>query len=315
MEIDSRIYISGHRGLVGEAIKRRFELAGFRNLILRARSELDLTDQLAVDRFFASERPEYVVHAAGRVGGIHANDSRPVDFIRDNLLMGVNVIDAAHRHGARKLLNLGSSCIYPKLAPQPLREESLLTGALEPTNEWYAIAKLAALKMGQAYRRQYGFRAITLLPTNLYGPGDNFDLETSHVLPALLRKVHEAHEAQAQSVVVWGSGRPRREFLYVDDLADACVFALQHYDDGQPINVGWGWDLTIHELAQTIAHVVGFRGQFVFDQSKPDGTPRKVLDTSRLTALGWRPKVDLRSGIALTYDWFRRSAVRGRDLS
>ncbi len=313
MEIDSRIYISGHRGLAGAAIKRRCELAGFRNLVLRTSSELDLRDQAAVDRFFASERPEYVFHAAGRVGGIHANDSRPAEFIRDNLLLALNVIDAARRHGVKKLLNLGSSCIYPKLAPQPLCEEFLLTGPLEPTNEWYAVAKLAALKMGQAYRRQYGFRAITLLPTNLYGPGDDFDLENAHVLPALLRKIHEAHETKTDVVVVWGSGTPRREFLYVDDLADACVFAMERYDAEPPLNVGWGWDLTIHELAQTIAHVVGYRGRFVFDRSRPDGTPRKVLDTSKLAALGWRPRVDLRTGLALTYEWYRRNGGRDRE--
>lgn len=312
MQKESRIFVTGHRGLAGGAIVRRCELAGFHNLVVRTRSELDLADQAAVERFFASERPEYVFHAAGCVGGIHANESRPADFIRDNIQLAVNVIDSSWRHGVKKLLNLGSSCIYPKLAPQPLREESLLAGALEPTNEWYAVAKIAALKMGQAYSRQYGFQAITLLPTNLYGPGDNFHPTASHVLPGLLRRIDEARAAGEKSVVVWGTGAPRREFLYVDDLADACLFAMEHYDDERPINVGWGWDVTIHELAQTIAHVVGYRGHFDFDTSKPDGTPRKVLDTSRLAALGWRPRVDLRSGLALTYDWYRRNEVRGR---
>ncbi len=307
MNPDSRIFISGHRGLAGSAIERRCKLEGFREIIVRTRSQLDLRDQAAVDEFFASEQPDYVFHAAGLVGGIHANDSRPADFITDNLQIAVNVIDAAWRNGVTKLLYLGSSCIYPKLAPQPLREVSLLTGPLEPTNEWYAIAKLAGLKMCQAFRRQFGFNAITLLPTNLYGPGDNFDLESAHVLPALLRKIDEAHAAHAESVVVWGSGTPRREFMYADDLADACLFAMRHYDGEQPINVGWGTDLTIHELAAALAGVVGFRGRLEFDRSKPDGTPRKVLDTSQLTGLGWQPRVDLQTGLTLTYDWYRRS--------
>jgi GDP-L-fucose synthase len=306
MRTDSRVYIAGHRGLVGSAIRRCCEQRGFTCLLSREHAQLELRDAAAVDRFFAAERPEYVFLAAATVGGIHANDSRPADFIRDNLLIATNVIDAAWRQGARKLLFLGSSCIYPKHAPQPLREEYLLSGALEPTNEWYAIAKLAGLKMCQAYRRQYGFDAITLLPTNLYGPHDNFDPDTSHVLPSLLRKIDTARRTGAASVTLWGSGTPRREFLFVDDLADACLFLMQHYSDERPINVGCGEDLTIRELAGLIAQVVGFKGRFEQDASQPDGTPRKLLDISRLTALGWRPRVDLATGIRFTYDWYRR---------
>jgi len=305
MRTDSRVYIAGHGGLVGSAIQRCCERRGFMNLLLRRRAQLDLRDAHEVEQFFAAERPEYVFLAAARVGGIHANDTRPAEFLRDNLLIAANVIDAAWRHRTRKLLFLGSSCIYPKLAPQPLREEYLLSGALEPTNEWYAIAKLAGLKMCQAYRRQYGFDAITLLPTNLYGPNDNFDPDTSHVLPALLRKIDTARITGAPSVSLWGSGSPRREFLFVDDLADACLFLMQHYSDERPINIGCGEDLPIRELAGLIAQVVGFRGSFEQDLSRPDGTPRKLLDTSRLTSLGWRPRVDLATGIRITYDWYR----------
>ena len=306
---DSRIYIAGHRGLVGSAIRRACAARGFTQLILRDREQLDLREAAAVDRFFASERPEYVFLAAAVVGGIHANDSRPAEFIRDNLLIEANVIDAAWRHGARKLLFLGSSCIYPRLVPQPLREEYLLTGALEPTNEWYALAKLAGLKMCQAYRRQYGFDSITLLPTNLYGPGDNFDPESSHVVPALIRKIEEARVAGVERVTLWGTGTPRREFLFVDDLADACVFLMQRYADERPINVGWGTDLSIRELAELIAEVAGFRGRFEVDPSRPDGMPRKLLDVSRLTALGWHPTVDLRTGIGRTLEWYRGPRV------
>ncbi len=309
MTPDSRIYIAGHRGLVGSALLRRCQADGFTNLIVRDRSQLDLRDQEAVNRFFATEQPQFVFLAAARVGGIHANDSQPADFIRDNLLVQTHVIDAAWRSGVRKLLFLGSSCIYPKLAPQPLREEYLLTGPLEPTNEWYALAKLAGLKMCQAYRRQHGFNAISLLPTNLYGPGDTFDLATAHVLPALLRKIHAAHVIGADHVTIWGTGTPRREFLFVDDLADACLFTMQHYDGEQPLNVGWGTDITIRELAQTLARVVGFEERFEFDSSRPDGTPRKVLDVSRLHELGWRPRVHLETGVTMTYDWYRRSLI------
>jgi GDP-L-fucose synthase len=310
MRADSRIYIAGHGGLVGSAIRRCCEARRFTHVILRDRSRLDLRDARAVQDFFAAEKPEYVFLAAATVGGILANDSRPADFIRDNLLIATNVIDAAWQHGTRKLLFLGSSCIYPKLAPQPLREEYLLTGALEPTNEWYAIAKLAGLKMCQAYRRQHNFDAITLLPTNLYGPGDNFDLENSHVLPALLRKIDVARATGAERVTLWGTGTPRREFLFVDDLADACLFLMQHYSDERPINVGHGEDLTIRQLAELIAQVVGFTGSFESDLSRPDGTPRKLLDVSRLAGLGWRAPTNLRDGIGLTYDWYCRNASR-----
>jgi GDP-L-fucose synthase len=304
MTPDSSIFIAGHRGLVGSAIVRRLRAAGFRNLVLRDRSELNLTRQAAVEDFFADARPEYVFFAAAKVGGILANDSFPAEFLQDNLVIQTNIIDAAYRSGTRKLLFLGSSCIYPKHAPQPMPEDCLLTGPLEPTNEWYAIAKIAGLKMCQAYRRQYGFNAISAMPTNLYGPGDNFSLKSSHVLPALLRKVHEAKEAGAAEVEVWGTGKPRREFLHVDDLADACFFLMQNYDGDGWVNVGWGRDETIGELADTIRRVVGFSGELRFDTSKPDGTPRKLLDTTRLTALGWSPKIGLEAGIRSTYEWF-----------
>ena len=307
---DSRIFVSGHRGLAGSAIVRACERAGWRTLSLRTRGELDLRDAAATEAFFAAERPHYVFHAAGKVGGIQANDTQPAEFLRDNLQMAVNVIDCAWRHGVQKLLFLGSSCIYPKLAPQPLREEYLLTGALEPTNEGYAIAKIAGLKMCQAYRRQYGLSAIALLPTNLYGPGDNFDLDSSHVLPALIRKIDAARTAGAECVTLWGSGTPRREFLHADDLAECCLFLMRRYDEALPLNVGWGQDLSIRELAATIARVVGFKGRFEFDASKPDGTPRKLLDVSRLAALGWRPRIALEAGIRSTYAWYLESAGR-----
>ena len=309
MEQGSSIFVAGHRGLVGSAIHRRLVAAGHDHLLLRTSSELDLRSPQAVDQFFATARPEYVFLAAARVGGIHANNSRPAEFIRDNLQIQTNVIDAAWRNGTKKLLFLGSSCIYPKLAPQPLREEYLLTGALEPTNEWYAIAKIAGLKMCQAYRRQYGFDAISAMPTNLYGPGDNFDLQNSHVLPALMRKIHEAKQVGQSEVTVWGSGTPRREFLHVDDLADACVFLMQRYSDEGAINCGWGEDVSIAELATAIAGVVGYDGRFVYDSSKPDGTPRKLLDTSRLTALGWKPSIRLEDGLRSTYRWYGEHAT------
>jgi GDP-L-fucose synthase len=312
MNPDSSIFVAGHRGLVGSAIVRRLRAAGLRNLVLRDRSELNLTRQAAVEDFFATQRPEYVFFAAAKVGGILANDSFPAEFLQDNLVIQTNIIDAAYRSGTRKLLFLGSSCIYPKHAPQPMPEDCLLTGPLEPTNEWYAIAKIAGLKMCQAYRRQYGFNAISAMPTNLYGPGDNFSLKSSHVLPALLRKVHEAKEAGAAQVEVWGTGKPRREFLHVDDLADACVFLMQNYDGEGWVNVGWGRDETIAELADTIRRVVGFTGDLRFDPSKPDGTPRKLLDTTRLTALGWSPRIGLEAGIRSTYEWFlnNRSSLK-----
>jgi len=305
---DSTIFVAGHRGLVGSAIVRALRAAGTQQLLLRDRAELDLCDAAAVEHFFAEQRPAYVYLAAAKVGGIEANRSQPAQFLRDNLLIQTNVIDAAWRHGARKLLFLGSSCIYPRDAPQPMREQCLLTGPLEPTNEWYAIAKIAGLKMCQAYRREYGFDAICAMPTNLYGPGDNFDLRNSHVLPALMRKCHEARLQNAAAVAVWGTGRPRREFLHVDDLASACMFLMQHYADEAPINVGWGEDVSIAELARMIAGTVGFAGALQFDPSMPDGAPRKLLDTSRLTALGWRPTIRLEAGLASTYAWYRSHA-------
>jgi GDP-L-fucose synthase len=305
-----RIFVAGHRGLVGSALMRRLKADGLGpRLLLRTRAELDLTRQDAVERFFAAERPAQVYLAAARVGGILANDTRPADFIGENLRIQVNVIDAAWRHGVRKLLFLGSSCIYPRLAPQPMKEEHLLTGPLEPTNEWYAIAKIAGLKMCQAYRRQHGFDAISAMPTNLYGPGDNFNLETSHVLPALIRRFDEARERGDAEVVVWGTGTPRREFLHVDDLADALVFLMDRYSDEPPVNVGWGEDVSIRELAETVARVVGFTGRIVFDPSRPDGTPRKLLDTGRMNALGWRPRIRLDEGVRQTWLWFRANAA------
>ena len=270
----------------------------------RTHAELDLTDQAAVRRFFAGEHPEYVFLAAAKVGGILANDTSPADFIRDNLFIQTNVIDAAYRSGVKKLLFLGSSCIYPKHAPQPMKEEHLLTGPLEPTNEWYAVAKIAGIKMCQAYRRQYGFNAIALMPTNLYGPGDNFDLQTSHVLPALMRKFHEAKVSGAPRIVVWGTGKPRREFLHVDDLAAASLFLMRHYDAEEIVNVGVGEDISIAELVGLIREVVGYQGEIVYDSSKPDGTPRKLLDVSRLQALGWKARISLREGVTATYRWY-----------
>ncbi len=304
MRLDARVYVAGHLGLVGSAIARRLKALGFQDLLVRTRQELDLTDGRAVRAFFETERPEYVFLAAAKVGGILANDTYPAEFIRDNLAIELNVIDAAHRAGVAKLLFLGSSCIYPRLAPQPIKEEYLLTGPLEPTNEAYAVAKIAGVKLCQAYRRQYGDRFISAMPTNVYGPGDNFDLETSHVLPALLRKFHEAKMADAPEVVIWGTGTARREFLHVDDLADACTFLLESYDGSEPINVGVGRDISIAELAELIADIVGFRGAISFDTTKPDGTPRKLLDVSKLAALGWEPEVSLRDGIEQTYRWF-----------
>jgi GDP-L-fucose synthase len=309
MNYDSPIFVAGHRGLVGSALVRALRAAGFDNLILRTRQALDLTRQDAVDQFFAQCQPEYVFVAAARVGGILANDTYPAQFLRDNLAIHTNIIDAAYRNGTRKLLYLGSSCVYPKHAPQPMPEDCLLTGPLEPTNEWYAIAKIAGLKMCQAYRRQYGFNAIAVMPTNLYGPGDTFNLAGSHVLPALMRKLHEARLSDSPTVEVWGTGTPRREFLHVDDLADACLFLMRQYDESSWINVGCGQDQTIAELARTIADVVGFKGALRFDASKPDGTPRKLLDTTRLTALGWKPQIGLEKGIGATYNWFLQNVA------
>ncbi len=304
MDKASRIYVAGHRGLAGSAICRRLREEGYSNLILRDRRELDLFSKPAVDAFFASEQPEYVFVAAAKVGGILANSTYPVEFLRDNLAIEMNVLDAAYRNGVKKIEMLGSSSIYPQLAPQPMKEEYLLTGPLEPTNEWYAIAKIAGIKLAQAYRRQYGFRAISLMLTNLYGPGDNFDLTSSHVLPALLRKAHDARTANSPEVVVWGSGNPCREFLHVDDLAAAAVFLMLHYDEPEIINVGVGMEVSIRELAELVCRVTGFKGRLAFDASKPDGTPRKLLDVSRLSALGWRARIGLEEGVAETYQWF-----------
>lgn len=313
MRLDSKIFIAGARGLVGSAVVRRLQAKGFTNLLTPTREELDLTDQAELNAFFARVRPKYVFLVAGKVGGIHANSTYPADFIRDNILIQALVIDAAHRFGAHKLLDLGSSCIYPKLALQPMTEDCLLTSALEPTNEWYAVAKIAGLKMCQAFHRQHGFKAISLMPTNLYGPGDNFDLKSSHVLPAMLRKFHDARGACAAEVVLWGSGTPKREFLFVDDLADACIFAMKEYDGEQFLNVGTGEDLSIHELALMVAEVTGFTGQIVWDLSMPDGTPRKLLDVSRIHALGWRAQTSLRDGIRISYQWFleNQTILRG----
>lgn len=309
MQTDSRIFVAGCNGLVGSAIVRHLKQAGFHNLLLPDRRQLDLISGQAVDQFFEFERPDYVFLAAAKVGGIMANSTYPADFIRSNLAIQLNVIDAAWRNGTKKLEFLGSSCIYPKLAPQPMKEDYLLSGALEPTNEWYAIAKIAGIKTCQAYRKQYGFNAISLMPTNLYGPGDNFDLTTSHVLPALIRKFHEAKEEGRSEVVIWGTGSPMREFLHVDDMAAAAVFLMEHYDDPEIINVGTGQDVTIKELAHLVADAVGFEGSLIFDTSKPDGTPRKLLDVSRLHDRGWHHKIELRDGIRATYDWFLHSGA------
>ncbi|HSU59921.1 MAG TPA: GDP-L-fucose synthase, partial [Bryobacteraceae bacterium] len=300
----AQVYVAGHKGLVGSAIVRQLTKQGSTNLLVASRRELDLRDQRAVNQFFAKHRPEYVFFAAAKVGGILANAKYPAEFLYDNLVVQTNVIDAACRNGTCKLQFLGSSCIYPKFAPQPIREESLLTGPLEPTNEAYAIAKIAGLKLAQAYRAQYGFSAISLMPTNLYGPGDNFEPERSHVLPALIRRFHEAKISGAPEVVLWGTGTPRREFLHVDDLAAAACFAMENYDDAEPINVGTGEDVTIAELGAIVARIVGYSGAIRFDPSKPDGSPRKLLDVSRLAALGWRARIGLEEGIVDTYAWY-----------
>jgi GDP-L-fucose synthase len=297
--------VAGHNGLVGSAIVRRLQADGANNLLLRTSKDLDLRRQADVERFFAEQRPQYVFMAAAKVGGIEANRSYPAQFMRDNLQIQTNIIDAAQRFGTRKLLFLGSSCIYPRLAPQPIPEDSLLTGPLESTNQWYAIAKIAGLRMCQAYRREFQFDAICAMPTNLYGPGDNYNPLESHVLAALIRKCHEAKLRHADAVEVWGTGTPRREFLHVDDLADACVFLMRNYSDEAPVNVGWGKDISIAELARLVADTVGFDGELRFDRSMPDGTPRKLLDTSRLTALGWQPRIALEAGITSAYEWFR----------
>jgi GDP-L-fucose synthase len=311
LDRSARTYVAGHRGLVGGAVLRHMQATGFTDLVTRTSAELDLRDPAAVEAFFAKERPATVVVAAAKVGGILANNTYPADFLSDNLRIQVNVLDAAARHGATKLLFLGSSCIYPKFAPQPIREDSLLTGLLEPTNDAYAIAKISGVLQVQALRRQYGVHYISAMPTNLYGPGDNFDPEGSHVLPGLIRRFHEAARSGAPSVTVWGTGTPRREFLHVDDLARACVHLLENYDEPEPINVGVGEDLSIRELAEMVAEIVGYQGQLVFDTTKPDGTPRKLLDVGKIHALGWKAQIGLRNGLTETYRWYQEQLAAG----
>lgn len=307
MDRSAKILVAGARGLVGGAIVRQLRAQGFQNLLTPFRAELDLTDRAALDAYLAQHKPQFVFDAAAKVGGIQANNQFPGDFIRDNLLIQTNLIDASYRVGVEKFVFLGSSCIYPKFAPQPMKEEHLLTGILEPTNSAYAVAKIAGIEMVKSYRRQFGFKGISLMPTNLYGPGDNYDLNNSHVLPALIRKFHEAKQSHAKEVVIWGTGTPRREFLHCDDLADAAIFLMQTYDSDDIINVGVGDDIAIGEVARMIKEIVGFDGALVQDTSKPDGTPRKLLDISRLTALGWQPKLSLRDGITQTYAAYQAS--------
>lgn len=304
MNVDSRIFVAGHRGMAGSAIWRELQRQGYPHRFGRTRQELNLLDPDAVQQFYLETKPEYVFVAAAKVGGILANDRQPAEFLYENLQIQTNLIHHAWRAGVKKLLFLGSSCIYPKLAPQPLQEDHLLTGPLEPTNQWYAVAKIAGIKMCQAYRRQYGCDFISAMPTNLYGPNDNYDLQTSHVLPAMIRKFHEAKERGAPNVTLWGTGQPRREFLHAEDLARACLFLMHHYSEEQFINVGFGEDLTIKELAEFVREIVGFKGDLVWDASKPDGTPRKWMDSSRLFALGWRPQIDLRTGLQSAYQDF-----------
>ena len=304
MNKDSKIYVAGHRGLVGSAIVRNLEAKGYTNIIYRTHEELDLTNQANVQAFFKEEQPEYVILAAAKVGGIHANNTYPADFIYDNLMIQNNVIKAAHDYNAKKLLFLGSTCIYPKMAPQPIREEYLLTGALEETNEAYAVAKIAGLEMCKFFKRQYGDNFISCMPTNLYGPNDNFDLKSSHVLPALIRKFHEAKVNGSDTVEVWGTGTPLREFIYVDDMADACVFLMENYDGEQHVNIGTGEEVSIRQLAETVKEVVGFEGELVFNTDMPDGTPRKLTTVDKLHGLGWKHKVSLNEGIRLAYEWF-----------
>src|SRR6266487_5197175 len=310
MDKTDKIFVAGHRGMVGSALMRRFEAEAFSNVVTRERAQLDLTDESAVAKFFAEERPAIVIIAAAKVGGIKANNDYPVEFLVENLRVQNNVIVAAHENGVRKLLFLGSSCIYPKFAPQPIPETALLSGPLEATNEAYAIAKIAGIKLCQAFSREYGANFISAMSTNLYGPNDNFDLETSHVLAALLRKAHEAKTRKDRQLIVWGSGKSRREFLHVDDLASACLFLLENYDSPEIINVGCGEDISIRELAELICDIVGFEGELTWDTTKPDGTPRKLLDITKLRVLGWHPTISLRDGITQTYDWFLANCVK-----
>ena len=312
LQKDETIFVAGHRGMVGSAIHRRLAKDGFTHVLGRTRAELNLLDRSAVRAFFEKERPAVVVDAAAKVGGILANNEQPVEFLLQNLTIQNNLIEAAADFGTRKLLFLGSSCIYPKMAPQPISEDSLLTGPLEPTNDAYAIAKIAGIKLCQSYARQYGKNFISGMPTNLYGPHDNYDLHNSHVLPAFIRKVHEAKQAGAKSITVWGTGTPRREFLHTDDLADACIFLLENYDQPDLVNIGCGEDVTIRELAETVCDVLGFDGSLEFDAGKPDGTPRKLLDISKIKSLGWSPKIPLRDGIADAYDWFVKNQSTAR---
>lgn len=304
MDVNSNIFVAGHGGLVGSALVRKLESEGYTNIITRTRSDLDLTNQLAVANFFKKEKPEYVFLAAAKVGGIWGNTTYPAEYIYSNLTIQCNIIHASHGNNVKKLLFLGSSCIYPKHCPQPMKEEYLLSGYLEPTNEAYAIAKIAGIKMCQSYNRQYGTNYISVMPTNLYGSNDNFDLETSHVLPALIRKFHEAKKEGKHEVEIWGTGTPTRELMHVADLADACLFLMQNYDESEIINIGTGKDMTIKELAETVARVTGYDGNLRFDTSKPDGTPVKLLDVSRLNALGWYAKIEIEKGIKETYDWY-----------
>jgi GDP-L-fucose synthase len=307
---NARVYVAGHGGLVGAAVVRRLQAEGLRNLLTATRDQLDLRDQAAVNYWFRANRPEYVFLVAGTVGGILANSTRPAEFIYDNMMIHATVVHAAHLYGVKKLLYLGSSCIYPRECAQPIKEEYLLTGLLEQTNEPYALAKIAGIKLCQAYRKQYGHDFISAMPTNLYGPFDNFDLQSSHVLPAMIRKFHDARVEGRSEVVLWGTGSPRREFLHVDDLADACLFIMRRYDEAEHINVGTGEDLTIRELAEMVRDVVHPQARLVFDPGKPDGTPRKLLDVGRLQRLGWRPRIGLRDGVAATYAWFLENYER-----
>lgn len=309
MEANAKIFVAGAHGMVGSAIARALHRQGHNQLLTPSRQQLDLKNSTEVREFFAQERPTYVFVAAAKVGGILANDRYPADFLYDNLVIEANVIHAAYEFDAKKLLFLGSTCIYPKMAPQPLKEEYLLTGPLEPTNEWYAVAKIAGIKLCQAFRLQHGCHFISGMPTNLYGPNDNYDLQSSHVMPAFIRKFHEAKVKDDPTVTIWGTGKPLREFLHVDDCAEACVFLMDHYDSEEHVNIGTGQDLSILELAHLVARVVGFEGELVFDASKPDGTPRKLVDTTKINSLGWRPRIGLEEGIRLAYSWFRKNVA------